>query len=76
MNGNIRKIASIRKIRIETFERKDWLGRYRFYFRLRTDKNRETIAPSEAYNHRQSRDHTAELLRDNLADAYIVQVPK
>lgn len=63
------------KIRIETFERKNWLGKWRFYFRLKVHRNGEIIAPSEAYNDRRDRDSTAELFRDNLADAYIVPVP-
>lgn len=62
--------------RIETFERKDWVGRWRFYFRIKVKRNGEIVAPSEAYNRRIDRDRMAELFRDNLADAEIVAVPR
>jgi uncharacterized protein YegP (UPF0339 family) len=62
--------------RIETFERKNWLGKWRFYFRIVVKRNGEIVTPSEAYNDRRDRNHMAELLRDNLADAEIVPVSK
>jgi hypothetical protein len=64
------------KIRIEKFDRENWLGRRRFYFRMKVVRGGEIIAPSEAYNDRRDRDHMAELLRDNLLDAEIVTVPR
>lgn len=62
--------------KIETYERKNWLGQWRYYFRLKVKRNGEIVAPSEAYNDRRDRNHMAELLRDNLADAVIVPVQK
>jgi uncharacterized protein YegP (UPF0339 family) len=62
--------------KIETFERKDWLGRLRLYWRLKVKRNGEIVAASEAYNTRRDRNLTAELLRDNLAEAEIVPVQR
>lgn len=62
--------------KIETFERQDWLRRWRFYFRVKVKRNGEIVCPSEAYNDRRDRDHMAELLRDNLAESEIVQVKR
>lgn len=62
--------------KIETFDRKDWRGRRRFYFRLKVKRNGEIVAVGEAYNDRRDRNHMTELLRDSLEDCVIVPVPK
>jgi uncharacterized protein YegP (UPF0339 family) len=49
------------------FDRRDKLGRRRWYFRLVAAENGETLTQSEAYNSAQARDHTAErLTRDRI----------
>lgn len=62
--------------RIERFDRKNILGKRRWYFRVKVKRNGEIVAPSEAYNDRRDRDHMADLLRDNLSEAEIVDVPR
>lgn len=62
--------------RIERFERNNWLGLRRWYFRLKIRRNGEIVAPSEAYNAKRDRDHMAQLLKDSLEDCDIVDVPR
>lgn len=62
--------------RIETFERKNLFGKWRFYFRLVIKRNGEIVAASEAYNDRRDRNYMVDLLRSNLGGVDIVPVPR
>lgn len=58
--------------RIDTFQRRDRLGRLRFYFRG-VARNGETVFPSEAYVRRIDRDDIANRLAEQFINRIAVE---